>query len=486
MKNLEQTLPKSRGIFPETDTSILAHSRYGTKEMGEIWGAKRTFQFSLDAQAAAIRTMSDLYPDIIPPEHAEELIKNANLKVIDPNRIRELEIAKKHDVVAIDTAWEEKVSAAAATHINKARTSADTTETAKALQLKRSIEVIVDSIENLRDIVIEKSVNWAVPHIDTTHLLDALPTLAGGPFAFYSEMLQSDIDLLAHFYKNSIKGKWADVTGRHHSATSLGINGMKLQAEYCKRLEIGFMDAPAQVPGREFISDIVYGLTRTLGTMNGLALYIELGKGDDFNLFFDANPEKRKGSSAMPHKDVKGGNPIVEEQTESMSYLLSGALITSINSIPFIYCRQLNGSASDRIILDDAFKCSDHVIRDLAKTVYYLGLNEERSKERVHRTFGIVTSEQVMTYLTDIRKTSSPLPRGYAHNLIAKLATESYTKKINFLDVLLANKEVSTRLSKETLIKITDPEQFIGQTKEVIQTVFEKYYKKKADLVNKT
>jgi adenylosuccinate lyase len=480
IKEFKPTMYKERGVSPKTDPALLAHGRYGTKEMIEIFGPEPTFQYLLDSQAAAVKTMSKLYPEIVSPRHAEEIASKAKLGIIDPQRIREIETEKRHDIIAINTALEEKVVIeGAASDINKARASADSTETAKALQLKRALEVYINSVENLRDIVLEKAIGWTQPHMDTTHLLDALPTWAGRPLIFFGEMLQSDLDYLAYVYKHSIKGKWSDATGNHHSATTLGIDGMKLQEKYCENLGIGFMDASAQIPGREFITDVVYSMARTAATMANLAHYIRTGKGDDANIFFDASPKKRKGSSSMPHKDVKGGNPIVEEQTESYFNTVFGELVTSLATTQFDYARDLTGSASDRITLDDMFKFGDHVTRDLAQTVYHLGLNEDREKERVKRSLGLVTSEQVMTYLTDYRKTKNPMPREEAHELVASLATEAYNKKKDFVEVLIGSPKITSRLPEDTIRKITNPEEFIGQTKEIMETVFNKCHGKK-------
>jgi len=476
VKDFKPTVYKERNISASTNPALLAHGRYGTAEMIEIFGAECTFQFSLDAQAAAVKTMSELYPEVVPSAHADEIASKAKLGIIDPQRIREIEANVGHDVIAINTSLEEKVSKEAAADINKARTSADTTETAKALQLKRALEVYIDSVENLRDIVLEKAIRWTAPHVDTTHLLDALPTLAGRPLMFYAEMLQSDLDHLAYVYKYSVKGKWSDATGNHHSATTLGIDGMKLQEKYCRRLEIGFMDASAQIPGREFIADVVYSIVRTAATMASLSFYVRNGKGDDVDIFLDVSSKQRKGSSAMPHKDIKGGNPTVEEQVESFFKLALGELVTSVSTIPFTYARDLSGSASDRIILEDLFKFGDHVARELARTVYFLGLNEARAKKRVNRSLGLVTSEQVMTYLTDHRRTRNPMPRNEAHELVATLATRAYSEKKRFVEVILKSLEITSRLSEETLRRITDPEEFIGQTREIMELVFDKYH----------
>lgn len=475
-----ETKPKSRGVDASTDPALLAHGRYGTDDMVNIWGAEKTYQYILDSQANAVRTMSELYPSVIPQEDANEISDKAYIgKIINPKRIRELEEKTGHDVIAINTALGEVVTRGKE-HINKARTSADSTETAKAMQLKQSLEIVVDSLENLRDIIIEKATSeeFMIPFMDTTHLYDALPTLAGRPLIFYTEMLQSDLEILTFFYKNSIKGKWADATGNHHQSLDLGMNGIKLQEEYCKKLGISYMIANAQIPGREFISDIVYGIARTAETLGNLAFYIRMGKSDDWNVFIDTNPKKRKGSSAMPHKDARGGNPITEEQTESFTDYMRGAMSTSLASCRFTYGRDLSASASDRIILEDMFKFGDHVIRRLAETVYYLGLNKDRSIERIRRS-DFVTAQRIMTYLTDIRFVENPMGRKEAHDLSGELATAAYNQKVPFRNICLQRKEITDRIYRDKIIELTDSLTYIGQSEEIMNLVKQKYYKNK-------
>jgi len=473
-----KTKPKPIGIDSNTNPCSLVAGRYGTKDMINIWGPEKTFEYCLKSQATAVEIISQLYPDKVPPDEAQEIISKANLEAIDPYRIRYLEQETGHDIIAINTALDEQVSKKAGAHINKARTSADTTETAKALQLKESLEIIADSLENLRDITLERSVDWInIPHMDTTHLYDALPTVLGRPFSFYGEMLQSDLEFLNYVYNNSIYGKWADATGNHHSATALDIDGRELEKRYCKKLGINCMTAPAQIPGREFIADSMYVLTRSAETMNNLAHYIRMGRSDDIGIF--RFPLGDKGSSAMPHKDSKGGNPRREEQTEGFANYMKGVMQTTLGSCSFDYGRDLRASAPDRITLEESFKWGDYVIRTLAKVLYTLEPIKDRCLERVERSYGVPTSQQIMTYLTDRTKTETPMTREYAHNLVAKLATEAYNSKRPFVEVVLEDKEITDLLPENILRNITNPIQYIGLSKEIIKDVYEKYHGKK-------
>ncbi|MFH0869469.1 MAG: lyase family protein [archaeon] len=474
----EITLPRPR--FPEgykPRTEDLTAGRYGTLETVQIWGPDNTFEKSLQAQGQAALTLSRLYPDVVPPENAREIAEMASLAHINPDRIREIEAKKKHDVIAINTSLEEKISEGSRPHVNKFKTSADTTQPARALQLKASLQVIAESVENLRDIVLEKALNWVdVPHMDCTHLYDAVPTVAGRPLAFYAEMLQTGLQVIKYFYNNSIIGKWADVTGNHHSAVTAGVDGPRLQREYCKDLGIGFMTAPAQIPGLEFEADIIYSMARISETINNLAKYISWGRSDDVNVFVYKNPKKGKGSSGMPHKDIKGGNPISEEQFMSVRNFVAGQMSSALMNCEMPYARNLSASADMRIILEDVFKFLDHGIRSMAEVVFYLDVDQARCKERVLRSYGVVTSEQVLTVLTDSRMVEHPMGRSEAHDLLGQLATEAFNSKTQFADVLLRNLELTSRIDEPTLRKMTDPLQFIGESKTLVRDVYDMYH----------
>jgi adenylosuccinate lyase len=477
---MERTLPRpvfSKDFKP--DIKDLTAGRYGTEEMINIWGPEATIKISLLAQGQAAITLHEFAPEIISTGEAEEIYKVATEGNIDPNRVRELEEKTGHDVIAINLSLEEKLSEKAKSHVNKGRTSADTTQTARAIQFQYSLEEVAESVENLRDIIIEKSVDWKnIPHIDNTHLYDALPTVAGRPWTHYAEMLNSNLVRLRDVYDKSLVGKWADATGNHHSVFSLGIDGIKLQENYCNGFGLEYMIAPAQVPGLEFEADVFYMMARIGETLNNIAKYMAWGKSDDVNIFKDINPKKRKGSSAMPHKDAKGGNPTVEEQIMSLRNYLQGNLMTALSNCEMPYARNLAASANGRINAEDGFKFLDHGIRRLASAVYWLDIDKDRAKERLDRTYGITTSQEVMTYLTDPRKVEDPMPRSKAHDLMGNLATKAYNERQQFVEVLLECDEVTKNLDSQTIIEITDSSKYIGQSKEIIEAVREKFYKK--------
>ena len=477
-----ETQPRSTGIDLVRDAPVLLEGRYGTREQCDIWGTDaNTHNAIVDVQVRGYDVLNSLHPGNVPDEYVDALKQAAML--IDSNKIRAAEARGGHDVVAINKEWgqvADSIVPNSSSIVNLMRTSADSTETAKAYRCKLSMEVLAASLENLRDIILEKSTEWIDdPFMDQTHLYDALPTVAGRPFSFFAEMLQSDLNVISFFYTNSLVGKWADATGNHHSAVSRGIDGMALQEAYARHLGLRCMTAPAQTPGREFNADIMYSLARTAGTLANLGRYIRRGRGDDSNVFIYDSPKKKKGSSAMPHKDIKNGNPTSEEQAESGLHEMAGKMVTAIETIVFDYGRDLGGSASDRLDVGPGFKLVDHITRKLADLTYYLTLNQGRSMDRINRTYGTVTSEQIMTYLVDPTRSSSPMTRDDAHNLAADLAKKAYTERRPFFDVLKENQAISERIDGTTLQRVTDPLSYIGQSREIIKANYDVLHGKK-------
>lgn len=61
--------------------------------------------------------------------------------------------------------------------------------------------------------------------------------------------------------------------------------------------------------------------------------------------------------------------------------------MTALRNCQMSYSRDLSASANARINFEDGFKWLDHSLRNLINLIYWLELNEERSIERVTRSF---------------------------------------------------------------------------------------------------
>ena len=255
------------------------------------------------------------------------------------------------------------------------------------------------------------------------------------------------MNFFAFIYANSLKGKWADATGNHHSAVDLGIDGIKLQEEYTKRLGVGHMMAPAQITGREFITDTVYVLARTAETLQNLAFYIAWGMSDDVDIFKDLDPRKRKGSSAMPHKV----NPIDFENSEG-NLGMANALFTYFSSkLPISRLqRDLSDSTVERnfgIALAHSLIAYQAIQKGLSK----ISPNRTKILEDLDHHYEVI-AEGIQTIL---RRENVAMPYEALKNLTRgkKVTRKDFQK---FIDKL----KVSEKIKKE-LRKIS-PRTYIG------------------------
>jgi len=71
------------------------------------------------------------------------------------------------------------------------------------------------------------------------------------------------------------------------------------------------------------------------------------------------------------------------------------------------------------------------------------------------------------------------MTRKQGDEILGELAISAWKNKTQFLDVLLENEEITSRLNKDILVQITDAFEYRGQSKEIVQLVAGKYYKKK-------
>ncbi|HLD42763.1 MAG TPA: lyase family protein [Candidatus Nanoarchaeia archaeon] len=472
-------IPKKFDV-PEVDSQELAAGRYGTEEMCGVFNSTSTVQGILDQVALSTKVVSKNYPEITPEENAQRIAEKATIGFVSPEAAHQEEATTHHDVIAVTNILSKQLLPEDKPHVGRFKTSADSTETAKGSSLKTSLDVYIPRLEDLRDILIEKAVEGRdIITMAQSHELDAVAESFGKVFVHFAERIQFRVDTLAYHYKNSLFGKWSDATGSYHNTVATGVDGRKLESDLMERLGLRSMIAASQTPPREALCDIGSAVAISMATLASIAREIKKQKSDDVDTLWEVVDEGTKGSSAMPHKDIKGGNPSMEERIRSLSHMASGYTATLYATADMAYARDLEGSASDRIVLGDLFKIADYAAKLTANILLRLTPHEERIRERIERTQGVTTASRVVAYLTDPRLTENPLSRREAHDLIGKLAKKAYTDKVPFYNILLASEDALSRLGQETIKEISNPLAYIGESKQQVLDVAKAYYGKR-------
>ena len=117
--------------------------RYSLPEMAEIWTDNYKLKTWLQVEIAVCEAQKELGK--IPKQALEEIKNKANF---DSKRVLEIEAEVRHDVIAFLTNVNEYVGESGR-YIHLGLTSSDVLDTALALQLTASLDLILETVEEL-------------------------------------------------------------------------------------------------------------------------------------------------------------------------------------------------------------------------------------------------------------------------------------------------------------------------------------------------
>ncbi|MBQ9876030.1 MAG: adenylosuccinate lyase, partial [Campylobacter sp.] len=118
--------------------------RYARKVMKDKWTQQAKYDAWLKVELAAVKAWNKL--GFIPDDDCEKICKNAKFSV---ERIDEIEKTTKHDVIAFLTSVSESLGEESR-FVHYGMTSSDCIDTAVALQIKDSLDLIIADIEALK------------------------------------------------------------------------------------------------------------------------------------------------------------------------------------------------------------------------------------------------------------------------------------------------------------------------------------------------
>ena len=115
--------------------------RYSRPQMADKWTIQAKYDAWLKVEKAAVKAWSKL--GLVPKEDCELILKNAKFEVA---RIDEIEKVTRHDVIAFLTSVSESLGEESR-WVHYGMTSSDCIDTAVALQMKDSLELIIKDVK---------------------------------------------------------------------------------------------------------------------------------------------------------------------------------------------------------------------------------------------------------------------------------------------------------------------------------------------------
>ncbi|MGC1394736.1 MAG: adenylosuccinate lyase, partial [Coleofasciculaceae cyanobacterium] len=283
--------------------------RYTLPEMGELWTETYKLKTWLQVEIAVCEAQAELGE--IPQAAVEEIKEKANF---DPKRVLEIEAEVRHDMIAFLTNVNEYVGDAGR-YIHLGLTSSDVLDTALALQMVASLDIILEHVEKLSQAIRYQ----AQQHRDTimigrSHGIHAEPITFGFKLAGWLAEVCRNRDRLVRLRQQIAVGKISGAVGTYANIDP------QVEAIACQKLGLQPDTASTQVISRDIHADFVQQLALLGATIERFAVEIRnLQKTDVLEVeeFFSKG---QKGSSAMPHKR----NPIRSERLTGMARILRG------------------------------------------------------------------------------------------------------------------------------------------------------------------
>ncbi len=467
--------PKKIDVYSTDENVSPVGIRYGTKEMVNVFGESSRLQAMLDVEATVSGVISALYPEKVPKRAADEIRKKASVKYVKIQRVRELEAETHHDVMSVVKALAEQCEGDAGGYVHYSLTSADVTESAKALQLKRGLELLISHVEDLRDVCIEKAHSWReIPCIVRTHGAHAVPGVFGLPLAYFAYCLERSADRLFNDYNTCLEGKVSGAVGAFNVLTDEGIDGFEVQKRVFKKLGIKPAVVASQVPPREDIGYVLCDVAVLCGTLSNVAEYVRTMRRTEIGELRELGETGQVGSSTMPHKDVFGGNPFVEERICSIARVVRGFAAGAVESVEMDYARDLKASLMDRVAIPESFVLADYAIMLTKNIIERVEPVEERIKQNLLLTRGIVAAERVMSKLI-----TKGMNRLEARQKISELTHKAAGERRMFKEVLLQDADICKKLSRSVIERLADSQTYTGRSADLIDNVMSLYKEKR-------
>jgi adenylosuccinate lyase len=119
--------------------------RYARQEMSKNWTQHARYAAWLEVEKAAVKAWAKLGK--IPKEDADKIVKNATFSV---ERIEEIEAITKHDLIAFNTSVSESLGEESR-WFHYGMTSSDAVDTGVALQMRDSLNIVIDDVNMLME-----------------------------------------------------------------------------------------------------------------------------------------------------------------------------------------------------------------------------------------------------------------------------------------------------------------------------------------------
>lgn len=358
-------------------------------------------------------------------------------------RQKELERTLNHDVIGFTTAVAEKINHKASRWLHFGLTSSDIVDTAFAVQMKQSAELLIKDVKKVRKAIAKQARRHKfTPCIGRSHGIQAEPTTFGLKMALMYDEFGRALERLERAKVISSIGKLSGAVGTNaHLPPSV-------EKYVCRKLGVKPVPMATQVIQRDNHAEFLNAIAVVGASMERWAVEFRHLQRTEVLEAEEPFTKGQKGSSAMPHKR----NPITWERITGLSRVLRGNALAAMENVALWHERDISHSSVERVIFPDSCTLLNYMFALLQKMMEGLNVYPKNMKKNLGISLGMWNSQTVLLAL--IRK---GLTREDAYALVQRNAMETWAVKhagrddANFLEQLMADPDVSRHFKKGEL-----------------------------------
>ena len=358
-------------------------------------------------------------------------------------RQKKLECTLNHDVIGFTTAVAEKINHKASRWLHFGLTSSDIVDTAFAIQMKQSAELLVKDVKKVRKSIAKLARKYKfTPCIGRSHGIQAEPMTFGLKMALMYDEFGRALERLERARKIASVGKLSGAVGTNAHLPP------RVENYVCRKLGLKPASMATQVIQRDNHAEFLNMIAVVGASMERWAVEFRHLQRTEVLEAEEPFTKGQKGSSAMPHKR----NPITWERITGLSRVLRGNALAALENVALWHERDISHSSVERVIFPDSCALLNYMFSLLQKMMDGLNVYPENMKKNLGISLGMWNSQTVLLAL--IRK---GLTREDAYELVQRNAMETWAVKhagrddADFLEQLMSDADVSMHFKKGEL-----------------------------------
>ena len=438
--------------------------RYAREAMKSKWSIQAKYDAWLKVELACVRAWNKL--GLITDDDCEKIQKNAKFDIA---RIDEIEKTTKHDVIAFLTSVSESLGDESR-FVHYGMTSSDCIDTAVALQIKESLELILTGIDEFLKALKER----AMEHKNTlmvgrSHGIHGEPITFGLVIAIWHDEIKRAKELLEHAKKIISVGAISGAMGNFAHAP------LELEELVCAELGLDCAPASNQVIQRDRYAQVMSALAILASSCEKIAVAVRHYQRTEVYEAEEYFSPGQKGSSAMPHKR----NPVLSENITGLCRMIRSYATPALENVALWHERDISHSSVERFILPDAFITADFMLGRITGLVKNLVVYPENMMKNLNLTGGLVFSQRVLLELP-----KREISREDAYKIVQRNAMKVWAdlqqgkSALNdkgeslFLQNLLGDEDLRAKLSENEIRACFDYSYYTKNVDKIFARVF--------------